>query len=339
MPPNNNLDLVVSSASPAYIGQMKRVLLAILIAAIGLSAIANASYFRFVNGNPRQNDQMRLILDVASLRLAKLLDAKLPDTLTVAIVETQQQFDSLAGGRIPDWGAGAAVPARDLILLRRPMMNQYPGSLSDLLEHELAHIALHSRVNGKYIPRFIDEGFASWFAGEWTFTNITTVAAAQITRSLLSLQKIDDVNSFRQAQANLAYSQSYLVVFYIYQRFGELGFLDLLDAFASGKPVADAFRGALGISFWNFELDYRQFLASNYTIFTILSDTMGFWIILAVIVVIGYLMVRKRKKEALDRWKEEEKYESTDFDYTGSDDEPWKDPADNDDSEDFSSRR
>ena len=29
------------------------------------------------------------------------------------------------------------------------------------------------------------------------------------------------------------------------------------------------------------------------------------------------------------RWKEEEKYQSTDFDYTGSDDEPWKNPEDN----------
>ena len=133
---------LASFVSLTYIGQVKRVLLSILIAVIGLSAIANASHFRFVNGNPRQNDQMRLILDVASLRLTKLLEVKLPDTLTIAIVETQQQFDSLTGGRMPDWGAGAAVPARDLILLRRPMMNQYPGSLSDLLEHELAHIAL-----------------------------------------------------------------------------------------------------------------------------------------------------------------------------------------------------
>jgi hypothetical protein len=330
---------LVSFTLPAYIDQVKRLLLVILIAIIGLSATASASQFHFVNGDPRQNDQMRLILNVASLRLTKLLEIKLPDTLTVAIVETQQQFDSLAGGRIPDWGAGAAVPARDLILLRRPMMNQYPGSLADLLEHELAHIALHNRVSGKYIPRFIDEGFASWFAGEWTFTNITTVASAQLTRSILPLQKIDDVNSFHQAQANLAYSQSYLVVFYLYQRFGELGFLDLLDAFAKGKSISDAFRSALGISFWDFELSYRQFLANNYTVFTILSDTMGFWIILAVVVVIGYLMVRKRKKDALDRWKEEEKYESTDFDYTGSDDEPWKASSDNEDSEDFSSRR
>lgn len=332
-------DALASPAQLAYIEQVKRFLSVILVAFFVLAFDASAVQFRFVGGDTRLNDQIRQVLDVAALRLVKLLDVRFPDTLEIAIVETQAKFDSLAGGRMPDWGAGAAVPARDLILLRRPMMNQYPGSMSDLLEHELAHIALHRRVNGKYIPRFIDEGFASWFSGEWTFTNVTTVASAQLTKSILPLKKIDDVNSFRQAQASLAYSQSYLVVFFLYKRFGELAFLDLLDAFASGKQVSDAFRSALGISFVDFELDYRQFLADNYTIFTILSDTMGFWIALAIVMVIGYLLVRKRKKDALDRWKEEEKYESTDFDYTGTDDEPWKDPSDNDEPEDFSSRR
>jgi hypothetical protein len=322
----------------AYISAMKRLLFLLLVAVIVPNPLARATDLRFVGGDSTQNLQMRQILNVASVRLVRLLDVQLPETLTVAVVETQSQFDSLAGGRMPDWGAGAAVPGRNLILLRRPMMNNYPGSMADLLEHELAHIALHLRGRGAYIPRFIDEGFASWFAGEWTFSNVTTVASAQITKSLLPLSTIDDVNSFHQAQANLAYSQSYLVVFYLYQRFGELGFLDLIDAFAQGKQTSEAFRLAYGISFAGFELDYRRFLAEKYTVFSILSDSMGLWIILAVIVIVGYIFLRRRRKDALDRWREQEKYESTDFDYTGSEDEPWKDPKDSDDPEDFSTR-
>ena len=52
---------------------------------------------------------------------------------------------------------------------------------------------------------------------------------------------------------------------------------------------------------------------------------MGLWVILAIMVIVGYLLVRGRKKAAsIDRWREEERLESTDFDYTGSDDEPGK---------------
>ena len=292
-------------------------------------ANASATYFKFINGNPKENEQRRLILDIAVLRAQKLLEVKLPDTIVVASAEDQQVFDSLAGGKLPEWGVGAAVPGRDLILIRETMANKYPGEMSSLLQHELAHIALHHRVQGKYVPRFIDEGFASWFAGEWRFSNITTVAAAQITRSLLHLREIDDVNTFRSGKANLAYSQSYLVVLYLFERFGEIGFLELLDAFAASKNMNEAFRTALDISFWNFEYDYRKFLSERYTLFTILSDTMSFWLLLAVIVIGGYLLVRRRRKTAFDRWKEEEKLESTDFDYSGSeDDEPWKKPED-----------
>lgn len=292
-------------------------------------APAAASQIRFITGDPPKAKDMRLIIDLASLRAQKILGIKLPDTLNLAIVQTQAQFDSLAGGTIPDWGAGAAIPTRNLIILRETMMDRYPGTMADLIEHELAHIAMYQRVHGARLPRFIDEGFASWFAGEWTFSQVTTVAAAQITKSLLPLRDIDEVNQFHQAEANLAYAQSYLVVLYILQRFGELGLVDLLDAFAEGKNISEAFHSGLGISFWRFEADYRKFLSDNYTLLAILSDMSGLWIFLAVVVIIGWLLLRRRRKTAFDRWKEEEKYQSTDFDYSGSDDdEPWKQPED-----------
>ncbi len=264
------------------------------------------------------------MLEVAALRLSKMLDLTFVDTIDIAIVQGQEEFDSLAGGRIPEWGAGAAIPSRNLIILREPMMDRYPGNTADLLQHELAHIALSRRVRGAHLPRFIDEGFASWFAGEWTFAQVTTVAAAQITKSLLPLRDIDDVNRFRQGQANLAYAQSYLVVNYIFTKYGELAFLELLDALTSGQNMSEAFHATFDISFWRFEADYRKFLSDNYTLFAILADMSGLWIILALIVVFGWILIRKRKKDAIDRWKEEEKYQSTDFDYSGSDDEPWK---------------
>jgi hypothetical protein len=332
----------IGAASPkprlensAFVSYNRTVIRVLFIACVLLTALPlQSSQFHFIAGNPPQSQEIRQVLEVAELRLEKLLDVKLFDTIAIAIVETQAQFDSLAGGRIPEWGAGAAIPSRNLIILREPMMDRYPGTMADLLQHELAHIALHHRVNGARLPRFIDEGFASWFAGEWAFSHVTTIAAAQITGSLLPLRDIDDVNRFHQAEANLAYAQSYLVVLLIFNRYGELAFLDLLDAFAAGRNLSEAFYQALGISFWTFEADYRKFLSDNYTLLAILSDMSGLWIILAIVVFIGWALLRRRKKHAYDRWKEEERYQSTDFDYSGSDDEPWK----SDDDEETPSR-
>lgn len=282
---------------------------------------ATASHFNFVNAESGRVDDMRLVLEMASLKLARLLEVELPDTITIVIVETQEEFDSVARGKIPEWGAGAAIPTRDLIVLRRPMMHNYPGNMSDLLQHELAHIAMHHCLKGARAPRFIDEGFASWFAGEWSFTRVTTIAAAQFTKSLLPLRQIDRVGSFQSGKANLAYAQSYLVIIFIFERFGEIAFLELLDAFAHGAKLEEAFREAFGIPFWQFEVEYRKYLSDKYTFYNILSDTMKLWIILAILVIIGFILVKKRKKDAIERWKEEEKLESTDFDYEES--SPW----------------
>lgn len=286
------------------------------------SQIAAGSSFRFFNVSGKQAQEMRLALDVATLRLENLLEMTLPDTISVVIVQTQEQFDSVAGGLLPEWGAAAAIPVRDLMILREPMIDRYPGNTANLLQHELAHIALHYRVAGRRLPRFIDEGFASWFAGEWHFDNVVRVAGAQLTNSLLPLRDIDRVNAFHQGEAGLAYSQSYLVVAFFFEQYGEIGFLELLDALKQGRSLNEAFRQVFDISFWQFEADYRKFLADNYTIFAILSNTMGLWIILALVVIAGYILMRKRRKDAIDRWKEEEKLESTDFDYDGSS-SPW----------------
>jgi hypothetical protein len=304
------------------------IILTSFVALLLAAAPSRTATFTFQNTPPNQQEDMRLVLDVASLRLEKFLEITLPDTIWVAVVMTQAQFDSLAGGTLPEWGAGAAIPHRDLIILREPMMDRYPGTMANLLQHELAHIALYHRTRGKPFPRFLNEGFAAWFAGEWSFSNITTVAAAQITGSITPLRDIDDVNSFHQAQANLAYAQSYLVVYYIFEQYGELAFLDLLDEFARGSNMSEAFHATFGISFWRFEADYRRFLQENYTLFSILSDMGALWIILALVVIVGYVVIRRRRKNALDRWREQERYESTDFDWSGSDDEPWKDQDD-----------
>ncbi|MCK4856766.1 MAG: hypothetical protein KAT58_02245 [candidate division Zixibacteria bacterium] len=298
-----------------------KVILLTLVLLLSLPAGMKATLFRFVFVDEATITEMQPALEAAALRLEKLLETRLPDTVTVVIVETKAEFDSVAGGLLPEWGAAVAISPRNLMVLRAPLMNNYPGNTTNLLQHELAHIALYHRTGGVRIPRFLDEGFACWFAGQWYFANVTTVAKAQLTKSLFPLRRIDRVNAFHQAEARLAYSQSYLVVFYIYDHFGELAWLELLDALTAGQNLDEACRSAFNIPFWQFEADYRRFLSDNYTIFAILSDSMGLWIVLAIVVIAGYIIIKRRKKNAIERWKEEEKLESTDFDYDES--SPW----------------
>lgn len=299
-----------------------RILHLTIILLLLLCAGALATDFMLVNVAPADQAHMRRVLNQAATRLERLLEVDLPPEITLVLIQTQEQYDSVAGGEMPEWGAAAAIPRRNLIVIRAPLMDNYPGNRENLLQHELAHIALQHRVRFNRLPRFVEEGFAAWFAGEWGLNNLYAVAGAQFTNSLLPLRQIDDVNSFKHPEARLAYSQSYLVVHFIFERFGEVGWLEYLDYVAQGASFEECWRSAFHLAFWEFEVEYKKFLSDNYSITAILSNMTGLWIILAIVVIAGFIMIKRRKQSVIDRWKEEEKYQSTDFDYD-QDDSPW----------------
>ena len=77
-------------------------------------------------------------------------------------------LDSLTGGRAPEWGAGIATPAEGVIILP-PLSAQRAsiGELVPILRHEVAHIGLYRYLEPARVPRWFQEGYATWAAGEW----------------------------------------------------------------------------------------------------------------------------------------------------------------------------
>src|SRR5690349_16767014 len=81
--------------------------------------------------------------------------------LRLILVPDRARYDRITGGRGPAWGAGIALPGARTILIRADQ-----GDLTTTLRHELAHIVLHDAVRVR-LPRWFDEGYASFAAGEW----------------------------------------------------------------------------------------------------------------------------------------------------------------------------
>ncbi|HYS59770.1 MAG TPA: hypothetical protein VEM27_04205, partial [Gemmatimonadales bacterium] len=88
----------------------------------------------------------------------------LPDRpIRVILAPTRATFDSLTRGRLPGWSEGAAFPEAGTIVL----LSDHPSArLSVALRHELAHVALRTRVRRR-LPLWFEEGYAAVAAGEW----------------------------------------------------------------------------------------------------------------------------------------------------------------------------
>ncbi len=158
-------------------------------------------------------------------------------------------------------------------------------------------------------------------AAQWGNSYAVTLAKAQLTGSTFRLEGIDRVNFFNASQAQIAYAQSYQAVAYIITEYGQNSFVMLLESLKDGLSLDDAFQKAVGAQFAQFEIEYNSHIQKNYNWLLILSDMWIIWIGLALLIVLGFLLKKKRNKDTLTRWEEEEKYQSTDFDYEEGD--PW----------------
>ena len=137
---------------------------------------------------------------------------------------------------------------------------------------------------------------------------------------------------FIRTKAEIAYAQSYLAVDYFYRVDKARQVNRFLDALKSGKTVDSAFNVAIGATYSEFENEFKDYLGKRYNISSLFMDTIFFWIFLALLVLVIWLIKYNKRRQYYKKWAEEEKLESKDFDYgdpkhpeqIDDEDEPWR---------------
>jgi hypothetical protein len=247
------------------------------------------------------------------------------------VVTSASRFDSLLGGKFPDWGAAAALPEEGLIIIKSPAAFNLGKSLEELASHEYSHLALAHKLGFLVAPRWFDEGLAMLVSTEWGWEDNLAMSRAVLFGQTIPLAEIDRVNRFSEGQAHVAYAESYLAVKYLYDNYQVNGVMLFFNALLAGEPIDSALVKSVGSTYAGFEKEFRQWLKERYTITNLFMDTIYFWMVLAVVLIVGVILSYRRRRSVYKRWEKEEELESKDFDYGDSDnpeqiddDEPWR---------------
>jgi hypothetical protein len=289
--------------------------------------------FSYYFSNPVYIDRVDSALNGTRSRLQSLLRDSLAITAEIHLVETASKFDSLIGGRFPEWGAAVAVPLRRLVVIKSPDQFTVNRPLEELAAHEFTHLALAERTGRYRVPRWFDEGLAMLVSYEWSWQDNLTASLAAVTGDFVPLRAIERVNETPGSRARLAYAESYLAVQYLYDGYGNEAVNMFLDTLASGVSVDGALMASTGSNYADFEQEFFVYLRQRHNFATLLADTMYFWLGLAVILIVGAVLTMRRRRKYYDQWKRDERLESTDFDYGDPenpeepdepDDEPWR---------------
>lgn len=219
----------------------------------------------------------------------------------IYLARDEAAWDAVTGGRVPDWGAGVAIPDAGVIVL--PLYASGRGRGVDLpavLRHEWAHVGLHEHLTGRRIPRWFDEGYAQWASGGWDAMEGWRLRVAFATGRAPSLDSLELGWPRGRADAELAYGLAATVVEYLVEESGERG-LEVLLARWPDLGFERALRQTYGVTSGQLERDWQKYVKGRYGWLLVLSHSLVFWSGLSVALLVMVMIRRRRDREAMAR--------------------------------------
>ena len=219
-----------------------------------------------------------------------------PGPIRLIVAADQAQMRDLTGGRAPSWGAGIAIPGARTILIRADARDPFTT-----LRHELAHLALRRAVR-VHLPRWFDEGYASFAAGEWDRLDAIQLNLTVMRGGAPELADLDAALRGRAPDAEASYALAMSAVLELARRnpTGTLG--PLFALLESGVEFPQALSRTTGLTEGQFAVEWRRAVRSRYGLLTWVMAG-GFWAVIA-LVVLAARWVRRRadrpRRAALD---------------------------------------
>lgn len=228
------------------------------------------------------------------------------EAVTVLIAPDAARWDSLTGGRSPDWGAGIAFPDRGVIVL--------PGYVSDrggthtlpvILRHELAHIALQRHIDAP-IPRWFNEGYATWTAGQFDADAGWMLRVAFLTNRAPPLDSLTLAWPLLADDARLAYLLSASAVRYLVSLGPPEAFERFLGEWRESGSFEQALRDVYVLATPQFERLWRAHVRRSYGWLQVIAQSAFVWFVVTLLALVLFVVRRRRDRRRLEQMREAE---------------------------------
>jgi hypothetical protein len=219
----------------------------------------------------------------------------------IAIAPDRSHFRAWAGPAAPEWGAGLAFPDAHRIILQGRSANSTAGNPSVTLRHELAHLALHEYFGGEDdgLPRWFDEGYACYAAGEAGRDDALAANVALAIRGTPSLAAIDSGLTGTALQADASYALAYRAVADLAARDPQNGLSLLFMYWRESGSLDRAVRRAYGEPLESFERDWRSRVRRRYGALALFTDLSAASLFLLILLTPLYIARRRRDRARL----------------------------------------
>jgi hypothetical protein len=235
------------------------------------------------------------------------------DSFKVIIAPTRDSFFSFRAD-LPDWTQALAIPSAHTMVVKSPRWDPGRADFEYTLAHELVHLVTHKIVGNREIPRWMDEGLATFYSKEQRWRTMTALSKAATTHSLIPLTEIDHVLKFQRARAELAYQQSYSAVEYLLRTYDTEAIRTILRGVRQGWPMDRSFRKATGSTFSGFENEWKQWVYDNYKWYWLSEIDSFIWVLILLLAVLAIVIIRWRNRRKIANWHNEDEQDNMSVD-------------------------
>jgi hypothetical protein len=191
-------------------------------------------------------------------------------------------------------------------IILKPGAYYDPLKYRETLSHEIAHFYIGEIVKDNALPVWLNEGTAMYLSGKSvSWQESINIGNALSVGNLTDLTAIDTVLKFANAQAELAYIESFLAVQFIVGNHGEKAIADIIRDFSYTNNIDQVMHKHLGYDFIDFELDWYDYLKRHYRWMAFLQFENLFWILLVIIVILAFIMKKIRNRRIYREWEQE----------------------------------
>jgi hypothetical protein len=213
--------------------------------------------------------------------------------VTVQIAGNREHFRLLVGPYAPEWGSAIAFPEAHRIVMQGQRAGSDAGDPIAVLRHELAHLALHEAL-GDLPPRWFDEGYASYAAGEWSREQALETNVALALRGPPTFDALEDAFSGGAGSAQQAYALAYRAVAELASLDPQRGLAPLFVEWRRTGRLDPAVRGAYGLTLASFEERWQRRTRRRYGFLALAVELTAVTALLGLLILPLYA-VRKRR--------------------------------------------
>jgi hypothetical protein len=158
----------------------------------------------------------------------------------------------------PSWTGGMAFSEFDIVIIGIAPENIEWGKLTEV--HELTHVLVGHLTFSclSDIPTWLSEGLAVYGEGGLDASSQAQLEQAIQADDLFPIRSLSGGFSEVRDKADLSYSQSYSIVNFLIQKYGQDRMTALLESLRDGNTIDDALIQAYGFDLFELETQWRS---------------------------------------------------------------------------------